>query len=193
MNEIEIIRGIKRGDENCFSELYESWFPALYQFVLSYVKSSAVAKDIAHESLVKLWVRRELLDEKRSVKAYLFTMCKNALIKELRRQVKSPNIKDYLVVANALDVEQRISFDYDKYLAGIAAAKSTLSPRQRQIFSMSREEDRCVRDISESLGIGEQVVRNQLSIALKKIRAYLSQHSFIIVILHFVPLILIRR
>lgn len=184
MTERELIAGMKdeTGGDACFRELYESFYPPLYRFVYSCVKSADTAKDITHESLVKLWMHRETLDENRSVKAYLFTTCRNALVKELRRQMRNPNVRDWVELSAAVSVESRISYDYDAYLKGVNAAKARLSPRQRQIFRLNREEGLSAREISGQLGISEQVVRNQLTAAMKKIRDYL---------LKYIPLLIV--
>lgn len=156
--------------------------PPLYRFVYSCVKSADTAKDITHESLVKLWMHRETLDENRSVRAWLFTTCRNALVKELRRQLKNPNVRDWVELAGKVSVESRISYDYDAYLKGLNAAKAVLSPRQKQIFRLNREEGLSAREISAQLGISEQVVRNQLSAALKKIRDYLLKYMPVLIV-----------
>lgn len=187
MEDKEIIRQIRDGEdggEAGFRTLYELYSPPLYRFVLSYVKSSDTAREITHEALVKLWLHRESLDENRSVRAYLFTTCKNSLIKELRRQLRNPNVHDWVELAGAVSVESRISYDYDAYIDGIGKAQASLTPRQRQIFRMSREDGMSAREIAESLGIGEQVVRNQLSAAMKKIREYLLRYMPLLVIIY---------
>lgn len=187
MNENELIRRIKLGGnegEASFKELYETYSILLYRFVFSYVKSSDTAQEITLEALVQLWMHRDNLNEKRSVKSYLFTCCKNSLIKELRRQLKNPNLHDWVELAGNISVESRISYDYDTYRKGITKAQSNLSPRQKQIFQMSREEGLNAGEIAKELGISEQVVRNQLSAAMKKIREYLQRYMPIIAVFY---------
>ena len=187
MDEKELIRRMKEDGDGCeadFRELYELYSPALYRFVYSYVKSSDTAREITHEALVGLWLHRGSLDEERSVRGYLFASCRNSLIKELRRQLRNPNVHDWMELSGAVSVESRISYDYDAYLQGIGKAKETLPPRQRQIFTMSREDGLSVREIAADLGIGEQVVRNQLSAAIKKIREYLLRYMPVLVIIY---------
>lgn len=179
MDEKELIRRIKKGGDDSqtgFRLLYENYSPKLYRFVFSYVKSSDTAREITHESLVNLWTHRETLDENRSVKAYLFTCCKNSLIKELRRQLKNPNLQDWMEVSANLSVESKISYDYDAYREAICKAQSNLTPRQREIFRLSREEGLNASEIAQNLGISEQVVRNQISAAMKKIREYIQRY-----------------
>ena len=64
-------------------------------------------------------------------------------------------------------------YDYDTFVAGVEKAKMALSPRQREIYVKNKEEGIPVKEIASELGIGEQVVRNQLSAALSKVRAVL--------------------
>lgn len=187
MDDRELIRKIRSGGdggEAGFRVLYDTYSPPLYRFVYSYVKSSETAREITHEALVSLWLHRESLDENRSVRGYLFKSCRNALVKELRRQLRNPLVSDWMELAGSLGVESRISYDYDAYRAAIAEAQSELSPRQREIFMMSREQELDAREISRRLGIGEQVVRNQLSAATKKIREYLLKYVPIIAVIY---------
>ena len=167
--------------------------PPLYRFVYSCVKSADTAKDITHDSLVKLWMHRETLDENRSVKAYLFTTCRNSLVKELRRQLRNPNVRDWLELSAAVSVESRISYDYDAYIKGLDAAKAKLPPRQKQIFHLNREEGLSAREISGQLGISEQVVRNQLSAALKRIRDYLLKYMPLLIVVLRLTLNILNR
>ncbi|MBO8459898.1 MAG: RNA polymerase subunit sigma-70, partial [Bacteroidetes bacterium] len=51
---------------------------------------------------------------------------------------------------------------------------------QREIFELNKEQDIPVADIATRLSINEQVVRNQLSAALKTIRTELQNHAFLL-------------
>ena len=84
-------------------------------------------------------------------------------------------MKDYFDFISELSVDARISYDYDTYVKAIGQASSMLSPRQREIFMLSRNEGLSASEIAARLSIGEQVVRNQLSAALKKIRMELGR------------------
>lgn len=174
IDEKKIISSIKSGGGNRdFKILYDHYYPSLYRFCYSYVKSAELAKEIAHDSFVRLWANRERLDENRSAKGYLFSISKNQLIRELRRQMRNPLLRDFVEFAGGISTEARIMCDYDTFAEGIEKAKMTLSPRQREIYVRNREDGITVKDIASELGIGEQVVRNQLSAALAKIRRYL--------------------
>ena len=55
-------------------------------------------------------------------------------------------------------------------------AKTHLSPRQKEIFELNKEYGMSISEISSRLSVTEQVVRNQLSAALKVLRTELRQY-----------------
>ncbi len=179
-DEKDIVKRLKSSEwkkqNEGFRLLYDLYFHDLYCFVFQYVKSSESSKEIAHDAFVKLWLHRDSLDEKRSIKAYLFTICRNSMIKELKRQFKTPLLRDYFEIILMLSTDAKISYDYDAFKEMIENAKQGLPPRQRQIFQMSREEGTSVKDIAAQLNIKEQVVRNQLSAAARKVKDYITTH-----------------
>ena len=54
-----------------------------------------------------------------------------------------------------------------------------LTPRQREIFEMSREQQMSHREIAEVLGISVNTVQESISISLKTLRAYLEKNSIV--------------
>ncbi len=58
----------------------------------------------------------------------------------------------------------------------IREAVEKLSPRQQQVYRMSREQGITLQQIALQLGISYDTVREHMSNALKSIRAYLEEH-----------------
>lgn len=78
--------------------------------------------------------------------------------------------------------EAEKQIDFDQFCKALKQAKEKLTPRQREIFELNKEQNLSVAEIAEQLCIKEQVVRNQLSTALKIIRTELQQYSFILLL-----------
>ena len=78
--EIALVTRLSRGDERAFEELYMGYRGVAYFFVLSFVKDSSVAKDIVHDSFIKIWLKRENLARVVSFDSYLFRMLRNAVM-----------------------------------------------------------------------------------------------------------------
>lgn len=183
-NEASLIKSINGGSEQSFQLLYEHWVSRLYSFVYHYVKSEDITDDIVQETFIRIWTHREQLNPAYSFKSYLFTIAYRLLIRELRRQVNNPLMSEYFFFnsepsAGNNNSEQQMDFNY--FVNHLQEAKKKLSPRQKEIFELNKEQDVTVKEISVRLEIEEQVVRNQLSSALKVLRNELS---------HYLPLLL---
>ena len=59
----------------------------------------------------------------------------------------------------------------------ISHALQFLTPRQREIFTMTREKHMSHREIADALGISVNTVHESISISLRTLRAYLEKHA----------------
>lgn len=168
-----IVRKIREGDEKAFKSLFELYSSSLYRFAYKYVKSDIISSEIVQNTFVAIWMGRMNLDETGNIRSYLFTIAYHQILREFRRQIANPLLKDYLEYSESLMEKEKNNLDYDTYVRIIEKAKKKLSPRQRVIFELNREMGIPVQEIAQRLDISEQVVRNQLSTAVKAIRAKL--------------------
>lgn len=171
-SEKELILKVKDGDSRSFDLLYNLYVSDLYRFVFQYVKSDIVADEIVQDAFVKLWLNRSRLDENRSVKSYLFTISWHRFLKEIKWVATHPLIGEYMEFSTNLNEDSVLKYDFKLYLSIIDKAKENLTPRQREIFTLIKQDGVKVSKAAEMLGIKEQVVRNQLSMATRKIREY---------------------
>lgn len=105
-------------------------------------------------------------------------------MKELRRQLNHPQMEDYLDFKKELISTDNVEakYDFDLFLKELEVAKQKLTPRQREIFVLNKEYNLSVTEIASRLSITEQVVRNQLSAALKVLRNELSNYSYLFIL-----------
>jgi RNA polymerase sigma factor, sigma-70 family len=179
MQEDELILAVKSGSERAYKQLYELWVSRLYRFVFQYLKSEEATDDVVQETFLRIWTNREHLNPDQSFKSYLFTIAYHFLLKELRRQIYNPSMEEYVEYRDKLTSsanEIPDGLDYDRFVKALEKAKQHLSPRQREIFELNKEYGVSVAEISGKLSVTEQVVRNQLSAALKILRTELRQY-----------------
>ena len=138
--------------------------------------SDALAKDIVQETFIKVWVRREQIDLDMSFSAFLFTMAKNQLLNEFRRQANSPLFLED-VVLNETAIERKLSFE--EFNHRLEIAKQKLTPRQRELFELNKEQGITITEIAAKAFISEQSVRNQLSQALHVLRKELGKYALL--------------
>ena len=124
---------------------------SLYGFALLHTKSVVQAEDIVQETFLKLWNMRASLSVEGSFKSMLFTIAKHQVEK----------------------------IYYDDFVDKLALAKQKLTPAQRNIFEMSREEGMSNAEIAALSDLSEQTVKNHLSAALKILREELRKYNYL--------------
>jgi RNA polymerase sigma-70 factor (ECF subfamily) len=178
----ENIVGLINGSYKDFKCIYDTYYPNLYGFIFGLVKSHSDTKDIAQETFMKVWINRKSIDPEQSFKSWLFKIAQNLITDSFRKQLNNPV---FLTYANCREesppddenIEQKM--DFDLFRQRLEKAKTKLSPRQKKIFEMNKEEDIPPGEIAKLLDINEQTVYNQLSGALKIIKKEIKREDFL--------------
>ncbi len=188
MNE-DYIRNLQKGSYSDFNKLYDLYASRLYGFAYNLTHSSDMAEEIVQEVFLKVWQIREHLSPDSSFHSLLFTIAKNKFLNSLRRQILLYSYDEYAAqLDSAPYAENMVENDvaYKELNEKIIWAKQKLTPRQKEIFEMSKEKNLSNQEIAALLNISEQSVRNQLSCALKvmkeeliKIGLYLVLYAWI--------------
>lgn len=187
--DVVLLQQLKEGSYKAFTLLYEEYFDLLYGFVFSLTRSHNSTTEIVQETFIKVWVYRSKIDVDLPFKAWLYSMAKNLMFDQLRKQFRTPLFEDYLIhVSNeSLSVDANEgSFDFHVFQQALAKTKRKLSPRQAEVFELCKEQGLSVEEVVRRLNISEQAVYNYLSQAMKIIREDLSPFMPLLV-LFFAP------
>ena len=179
------IEKLKRGSYEAFDTLYNMYADSLYGFALLHTKSVVQAEDIVQETFLKLWNMRASLSVEGSFKSMLLTIDKNHVNDVFRRKINRTDFEDYIRFCedeNLLDNATVEKIYYDDFIDKLALAKQKLTPAQRNIFEMSREEGMSNAEIAALSDISEQTVKNHLSAALKSLREELRKYNYLFVL-----------
>lgn len=90
MNDAAIIKGIKENSNESYAYLYKTGYPVIERFILQNSGSAADARDIFQNALIVLHNKAEegKLEITSSFNTYLYSICRNLWLKELREQRK---------------------------------------------------------------------------------------------------------
>lgn len=178
----EIIERLREGSYEAFDELYRMYADSLYGFALLHTKSVVQAEDIVQETFLKLWNMRASLKEEGSFKSMLFTIARNHVIDVFRQQINRPDFEDYIRFCEHESLVDNASVEkiyYDDFIDKLTIAKRRLTPAQRHVFELSREEGLSNAEIATLSNLSEQTVKNHLSAALKILRSELQKYNFL--------------
>ncbi|WP_106828341.1 RNA polymerase sigma factor [Parabacteroides pacaensis] len=172
----EILKQLKEGSYNAFNCLYEQYFDLLYGFIFGLTRSHETTKEMVQEAFIKVWINRQKIDLELSFKAWLFKIAQNQLKDQLKKQFNDPVFEDYLIHCSneQLTISEQDQFDFEAFNQALTKAKEKLSPRQVQIFELSKEQGLSASEIANKLQISEQSVYNYLHQALNILRKEMS-------------------
>lgn len=158
--------------------LFERYWKKLYAAAYVRLKDEAEAKDCVQEIFIGLWQRRKQLAIPVSVSGYLYNAVKNRVINILHaRLTREKYLARYL--ESSVDYQNDNVADMEaEELAAIVEDEIARMPGQmRTVYLLSRQEDMSGQDIAKRLDLSHQTVRNQITTALKRIRARLQQYQ----------------
>lgn len=147
----------------------------LHQFSFSILKSSEAAEEIVSDVFIKLWQIRARLPEIANLKVYLFTITRNFSINFLHK-----NYKNVPSSIDDMDIQPAVSMGNPEdilisaeTIARIQKVIAELPPQCRLIFQLVKEDGMKYKEVAEVLNLSALTVRNQLTIAIRKIAAQL--------------------
>jgi len=169
-NEAQLVKSLSKGNLLAFNTLFREYSGRLYRFAYGYLKSEAESEELVQEVFTKIWEKRAELKKELSFKSYLFTIAFNIIRKHFRtRKYISEYFKSR--IWDDLDTETSQKITYDSLYQYITELVNQLPERRKEIFIKSRFEGLNIKEIAEELKISHKTVENQLTDALKFIRA----------------------
>ena len=174
-NENEYILELQNGSSEAFEYLYRSYAPRLYGFVRNLTKSADLAEEVVQETFIKIWENRAYVRPEYSFKSYLFMIARNHVINVFRKQSLITNLEVSDLLQNSLSFSENDTAklaELNELKIYIEKAKSHLSPRQCEIFELSKEKGLSNQEIADKLKITNQSVKNQLSTSLRILQSY---------------------
>jgi len=170
---IELLHQLKNGDMVAFNTIYDKYCYKLHKFVLMYLKQEEDAEEIVQEVFVKIWESRAKIDVYLSFEAFLFTIAYNATISLLRKRVNENKSREYLKSLQQIDSAEQVIdlIHYNELNQKVQSLLNQLTPRQKEIFILSREEGLSHKEIADKLNISESTVNNHLVTTLKYLKS----------------------
>lgn len=150
-----------------FNAIFKSNYNAMCNISYIILKDKDSAKDVVQEVFIKLWAMAGKIDSITNVKGYLYRATTNASINYLTQKKKTQSLhKVSLTLIHNSEERTTIKELEDK----IEKALNKLPPKCKAIFVLSRFEGMKYKEIADHLDISIKTVKNQMVIALDKMR-----------------------
>ena len=183
----ETIKRFKADDMSAFDIIYRKYSKKLYRFAYSIIKVKPDAEGIVHEVFIKVWEKRNKIDEYLSFESYLFTITYNTTISFIRKKVKENKYIEHLKSIQNPSIQSNIipEIEYKELKEKSEKIIGLLPSRQKQIYKLSREGGLTYKEIAVKLNISVNTVETHMERALKSIRKNLGKVTIVLLILYY--------
>lgn len=166
-----LLQKIKQDDNAAFRQLFDAYYKYLTVTAYRYLHDGEKAKDMAQDAFVELWNRRETLTITSGVKAYLRQAVVNKCLNYIKREKRIDFSENAMLPESPTAPAATENLEYDDTRTLIQNAIDTLPERCRIIFCMSRFDEKSHKEIAAELDISTKTIENQITRALKTLRA----------------------
>ncbi|MCO6491079.1 MAG: RNA polymerase sigma-70 factor [Phaeodactylibacter sp.] len=151
--------------------LFYRFQPMLVAYAHRYLRSEEDAREAVQDVFLGVWNNRGHLQLDEGLRSYLFTATRNKALNYLeKRKIEAVPLEAvYQQESRNPGVEEQLQAE--ELQAVIYDEVNRLPERCREVFLLSRSEGLSYKEIAERLSLSEKTVENQISIALKRLRA----------------------
>ena len=166
---------IQQDSEYAFKQLYQIYYAKVVSFITGIIKERDIAKDLAQDIFINLWLNRKKLDISKNIQNYIFVASRNAAINYLKKELAFSHGTIEAIQADVRTSDTAEDNLFAKEISLLIEMVVSEMPQQRQlIYRLSKEQGLSNEEIASKLGISKRSVENQISMALKEIKRAIS-------------------
>jgi RNA polymerase sigma-70 factor (ECF subfamily) len=165
-----LLAELRSGSTTGFDRAYDAYRQRIYSFLLRMVASPALAEDLLQDVFIKLATKARVLREDTNLKAWLFTVARNAVISHMRwRAAESRNLEALRTgeLGNALTPQHAAEFAQTHAL--LETALASLAPKYREVLLLVAVEGLSPSEAAQVIGIKSEALRQRLSRARQQV------------------------
>jgi len=167
-----------------FEILFREYFTGLCYFARKYTGDLDTAKEIVHGVFLRIWENRSEFDWDKPAKSYLFTSVYNRSLNYIRDN--SRFISQEGATALNLTADESVysdTLETAELESRIKLALQRLPEKCREVFELSRFEEKKYAEIAKQLDISVKTVETQMSKALHILREELKDYLTIFIVM----------
>lgn len=161
---------VKTNNSNLFAVLYDRHVSMVYNKCYGFATSKEEAQDLTHDVFIKLFVKLRTFKGTAKFSTWLYSFTYNFCVNYVTRNNYKKNEKNFegdISDSDELDSSEESLFEMkaDK----LKKSLELIEPDEKMILLMKYQDDFSIKEISESLEIGESAVKMRLKRAREKV------------------------
>ncbi len=183
LNNTEV--GKKAVSAKVVEELYEAYYERLCYYINTFVPQLDICRDLIQEVFIKIIAFPNILDDVKNPEVYLRQMAKNKAIDYLRMNKHNSNSGDLILeeLLHCSDLAADSDYNANELSAIINRAIENLPAIQKEIFILSRFQEKSYQEIATMFSYSPKTVEYHMSKALSALKIALKDYVFLIILL----------
>lgn len=180
LSDEELFKLVRQENDRAFTILFDRYKVLLFRHIYQRTKSVIESEDILQNVFVSLWKNRATVEIKDSIQPYLMGAAKRgvfALYAKTAKEISHVHLLKAKAEPFEYPAEDFFIAKEMKYFMDMEVQK--MPSTMRKVFQLSRKEYISVREIALLLGISEQTVKNNITMALQRLRIKLASKYII--------------
>jgi RNA polymerase sigma-70 factor (ECF subfamily) len=169
---------VKKGDQIAFKAIYDRHSHGIFDSVYNSLHKVEESKEIVQEVFYYLWAKRGVIKINSSLKHYLLVSARHAMLNVIRSEkARKAYAADLALFSASLHDNSTIEWqDLQDLENVIDSSLSQLPEKCQTIFKLRWKERLSSEHIATRLEIAPHTVENNVSMALKHLRASIGQY-----------------
>jgi len=180
LNEIDLLRRLKNGDEKAFEEFFNYYYERIFNYVYRRIKMKEVAEDIASETFLKFvrTLKDFELKDGYHLDTWIYSIARNNVRDWFRRNLGYETLPLEEKFENAympLLSDPYGSYTMENIHEILNTALNKLPNDYREVLSMRFFENKSIKEIAVTLNKSESAVKVIQFRALKKLKEIIEE------------------
>jgi len=173
MDNKKLILSLKKGNEEAFKEVYFKYYDKLKNIAKRFNSQVLTPEDFVQETFIRLYNKKELLNEDVLLDKQLFVICKNIIINHINRENKIIQLDNFQVEVAQEETDTAV---FDERSEKLHNFINQLPEQQQKIFTLHKLENLSYKEIAEITELSEKTIANHIYLASKFIRKKIENH-----------------
>lgn len=170
-----LIRLLSTGDEKAYKAIYLRYWRPLYSVALWKTRDQIVAEEMVQELFMQLWENRQKIVIG-NLEAYLKTALRYKIIGVIKTNLAASQTELTEGLELSSDLPADAGMDVEELSIALQQALALLPEKTRQVFQMSRFDQKSASEIAEQLGLTQRAVEYHITQALRLLRLHLKDY-----------------
>lgn len=173
MDNKKFIVRLKKGDEASFRKAYLDYYDKLINIARRFNFTVLTPQDFVQETFLRLYNKRDLLNEEVLFDKQLFTICKNIIINHVNRENKIIQLDPLQFEMEEEDPDTGV---FEERKEKLYSFINQLPEQQQKIFTLHKLENLSYKEIAAITDLSEKTIANHIYLASKFIRKKIEDH-----------------